>query len=416
VRHVYQLHIQRVFGASHGRWRRAALAGLVATTLLVACYVVVFLMPGLEHFTYLLTGFSAAIVVSAGFTAVAANLWANAVVRALFQRIEHERALARFEGADTMSEDMVVVGLEDGGRWKRPWRPSPASEASAAGLSLREFVGDPVLFGRECDACGYAHAPVLCGRCGTLQYGHLEPDALADVLPRWRWPVGVFVSHFRWEISTATVPALVAGLIALDTAAITASREEARVERAAYRESVDSFINATISFRAALASYEAKCGDKLDTQLCQDLFLSFSTNYMQFSWYGERAIYLLRAENCDAPEREETKIACRVFEEGSPIEDVDRQFRTYSALLNGASEEYGDRRVAALNLYEQSRLVQCAVAQLEWAGDWVGTDWDRGCVGLMRDGWMPRVTLPPCDPRVASGTWACWRSVEDESE
>lgn len=412
----YRAYVEQTFGPRRVRLVRALRWALLVVSACVLGYLGVFIEPEAPHAVGAIVLLSVLTVAAVAVAFVYGNLWANHLTRALYHRVLHERLIERLlNETTTKGETFVEFGSDSERRFASrdlaedlgfPVTELPTPQELA---DLKEFVGRPRLFGRACGYCGQPHAPVVCGQCGSIQWGNLEAGGLAPHMPEWWWSVATFFDKYRWEIASAVIPTMLTAVVAIDATAITSNRDSLARQQASFDAVADAFITATVQYRGSLHALEASCGGNIHRdELCRDLYQQLNQYYMHFSWYGEPLIQRLRARVCDQPSvHPADQPACNVIADGSPIDAVDTAFGRYLAELHSQHPDRVRRRVAALNLYQAGRVVNCVVAQLHWVERPVGIDRDRSCERLLREGWHDVDEVPDCDPESATGEWGC---------
>ena len=224
----------------------------------------------------------------------------------------------------------------------------------------------------KCVYCASDTANIICKDCKTVQWERVSQSGHRPLV------AGFLVGH-RWPLIAAAVPFFLTGLISLGVYAngLQRARREARLTAARRVGDAGS------GFRGALLAIEAMCSDPRAPE-CAKHVDALRENYYRYSLEAPGVISELRriCQDPPNPEKEKSRAAtCKLMETCDYEKAVDRlngDFREYvNALVRSrcaATDAVQERRGRAKALYENGRIVQCAVAEVAYDAAFFGQD------------------------------------------
>lgn len=225
---------------------------------------------------------------------------------------------------------------------------------------------------RECVYCASDTAKIICKDCKLVQWDRVRQGGGRTLV------AGFLVAH-RWPLVAAAVPFLLTALISLGVHAngLERARREARLTAARRVGDAGS------GFRGALLAIEAVCSDPGASE-CAKHVEALRENYYRYSLEAPAVVWELKriCEDPSDPAKEKSRDAiCSLMKGCDYSKAVDRlnfDFREYvNALVRarcGAADAVQARRKRARALYENGRIVQCAVAEVAYDAAFFGRE------------------------------------------
>lgn len=235
------------------------------------------------------------------------------------------------------------------------------------------------LLGNEpCYYCGYKIAPIVCSKCGSIQWPSLVHQATGIKDTESWWPTAAFIAHHRFKLLAATMSAILVVFLPMMLnmqAKIRLEEQRMQEERAHVTEHLNASLGAVTDFRSSLLVYESSCPpDLISSDLCQEKWERIVTEYFRFSWYGPQTIkfiaknYCIEGQNYN-PENQAIpgsgldelhNTGCFMLSEFDLVDDLDDQFgRLVETTI--ASRRGDQRVIASYNLYYSGMRLACAL-------------------------------------------------------
>lgn len=252
---------------------------------------------------------------------------------------------------------------------------------------------DEDLLGNEpCYYCGAAHAPIVCGRCDSIQWPGLDHEATGIKDKKTYWATGVFIAHHRFKLLAAVLSALLLGVFPfvyrLEQERVIQQEEDALRKQILLSDLNEALPDLTSS-RASLLFMASHCskvpqGEALDNNsaYCSERFDLFFDHYFNFSWRGPQIIAQVRNEHCNKPcdalgwdnDPQDCVCitqnkACKQLEEHL-VDELDTLFVEYLREHRATTRSVGEddriqicenRIEAARKLYHSGKRVSCAI-------------------------------------------------------